>query len=65
MQVSRSDCLASLCAQFTFGMLDIGLNGDEANELDPNRGPRIEVYPLGEKLAATVDQDQVANLDTS
>lgn len=46
-------------------MLDIGLNGDEANELDPNRGPRIEVHPLGEKLAATVDQDQVANLDTS
>ena len=34
--------------------VDIGLIPDEANELSPNRGARIEVQPLGENLAAMI-----------
>ena len=39
------------------GAVDIGLIRDEANELDHHRQPRLEVNPLGENLAAMVDQD--------
>ena len=47
------------------GILDIGLIRDESNELAPNRGPCIEVQPLGENQTATVEQAQGANPDTS
>ena len=43
------------------GIVDIGLIRDEANELAPNRGPRAKVKPLGESLAAMVEQDQGAD----
>ena len=33
------------------GTVDIGLIRDEANELDPRRGPRPEFPPLGDNLA--------------
>ena len=45
--------------------VDIGLIHDEANELAPHRRPRTEVQPLGENLAATVEQAQEANPTTS
>ena len=38
------------------GRVDIVLIKDEANEVAPNKGPRIEVKPLGEKLEDTVEQ---------
>ena len=34
--------------------VDISLIRDEANELDPHRGPRTELPPLGDNLADTV-----------
>ena len=34
--------------------VDIGLIRDEANKGAPNRGPRVDVQPLGENLADTV-----------
>ena len=40
------------------GTVDIGLICDEGNDLVPNRGPGPEVQPLGENLAATVEQSQ-------
>ena len=45
--------------------VDIGLIRDEANELDPHRGPHPEVQPLGENLVAMIEQAQTANLATS
>ena len=36
--------------------VDIGLVWDEANEAAPHRGPRVEVQPLGENLADTVEK---------
>ena len=47
------------------GIVDIGLIWDEANKLAPNRGPRAEVQPLGESLAATVEQAQGVDQGTS
>ena len=41
------------------GTVDIDLIRDEANELDPHRGPRPEVPPLGENLADIVEKAQV------
>ena len=38
------------------GTVDIDLIRDEANELDPHRGPRPEVPPLGENLADIVEK---------
>ena len=37
------------------GQVDIGIIRDEANELDPQRGPRIDFQSLGENLAATIE----------
>ena len=45
--------------------VNISLIWDEANKLSPNRGTRIEVQPLGENLAAMVEQAQGANPATS
>ena len=49
--------------------VDIGLIRDEANELDPRRGPRTELPPLGDNLADTVAQAciamQAASTDTT
>ncbi|TMW83040.1 hypothetical protein EJD97_003165 [Solanum chilense] len=51
------------------GTVDIGLIRDEANELDPRRGPRPELPPLGDNLADTVAQaltaTQAAYTDTT
>ena len=47
------------------GIVDISLIRDDANEIDPNRGPRAEVQQLGERLATTVEQAQWADQDTS
>ena len=38
--------------------IDIGLIHDEDNELAPHRETRLELQPLGENLAVTVDQAQ-------
>ena len=46
------------------GIVDIGLIRDEVNELAPYRGPCPEMLPLGENLAATVEQVQASNLAT-
>ena len=43
------------------GIVDICLIRDEANELAPNIGPLIKVKPLGDNLAATVEQAQKSN----
>ena len=42
------------------GTVDIDLIRDEANELDPHRGPRPELPPLGKNMA-----DMVAHARTS
>ena len=42
------------------GTVDIGLIRDEANELDPRRGPHPELPPLGDNLADTVAQARTA-----
>ena len=42
------------------GTVDIGLIGDEANELDPHRGPRPELPPLGENFVDTVAHARTA-----
>ena len=51
------------------GTVDIGLIRDEANKLDPHRGPRPELPPLGDNLANTVAQartaTQAASTDTT
>ena len=47
------------------GTVDIGLIRDEANELAPHRGPHQEVQPLGENLAAMVEQGQASNSASS
>ena len=44
--------------------VDIGLFRDGANELAPHIGPRSEVQPLGENLAAMVEQAQETNSAT-
>ena len=36
------------------GTVDVGLIRDEANELAPRRGPRLELPPLADDLADTV-----------
>ena len=36
------------------GTIDISLIRDEANELAPRRGPRLELLPLGDNLVDTV-----------
>ncbi|TMX03847.1 hypothetical protein EJD97_013573 [Solanum chilense] len=46
------------------GTIDIGLIRDEANELAPHRGPRVDVPLLGENLADTVEQAQAASQAT-
>ena len=43
--------------------VDIGLIRDEANELDPRRGPRLEFPPLGDNLTDTVAQGRTATQD--
>ena len=47
----------------------VGLIRDEANELDPRRGPPPELPPLADDLADTVAQDrtttQAASTDTT
>ncbi|TMX02625.1 hypothetical protein EJD97_020737 [Solanum chilense] len=47
------------------GTIDIGLIGDEANELDPHRGPHQEFPPFGDNLADTVAQVRTAMQDAS
>ena len=42
------------------GTVDIGLIRDEANELDPHRGPRPELPPLGENFVDTVAHARTA-----
>ena len=42
------------------GTIDMGLIPDEANELAPHRGPRLEFPPLGDNLADVVAQDRTA-----
>ena len=45
--------------------VDIGLIRDEANELAPRRGPRLELPPLGENLADIVAHARTATQATS
>ena len=51
------------------GTVYIGLNRDEANELDPHRGPHQDLPPLGDNLADMVAQarmaTQAASTDTT
>ena len=51
------------------GIVDISLIRDEANELDPRRGPRTELPPLGDNLADMIAQAciamQAASTDTT
>ena len=51
------------------GTVNVGLIRDEANELDPRRGPRPELPPLVDDLADTVAQartaTQAASTDTT
>ncbi|TMX05229.1 hypothetical protein EJD97_000528 [Solanum chilense] len=47
------------------GTVYIGLIKDEANELDPHRGPRLELRPLGDNLADTVAQARRATQHAS
>ena len=47
------------------GTMDIVLILDEANELTPHRGPHLQVQPLYETLAATIEQAQSANISTT
>ena len=51
------------------GTVDVGLIRDEANELAPRRGPRLELPPLADDLADTVAQartaTQAASTDTT
>ena len=42
------------------GTVDVGLIGDEANELDPWRGPRQVLPPLGDDLADTIARAHTA-----
>ena len=42
------------------GTVDIDLIRDEANELDPHRGPRPELPPLGENFVDTVAHARTA-----
>ena len=42
------------------GTFDVGLIRDEANELAPRRGPRLELPPLADDLADTVAQARAA-----
>ena len=37
-----------------YGIVDVGLIRDEANELAPHRGPRPDLPPLSDDLAYTV-----------
>ena len=60
MPVWHIDVLKTLSSK-----VDIGLIRDEANEFTPKRGPRIEVQPLGENLAATIENAQGDNPVTS
>ena len=45
--------------------VDIGLIRDEANVAAPRRGPRVELKPLSENLADTVELDQGVYPSTS
>ena len=51
------------------GTIDVGLITDEANELAPRRGPRLELPPLADDLVDTVAQArtamQAASTDTT
>ena len=38
------------------GTVDVGLIRDEANEFAPRRGPRLELPPLADDLADTIDR---------
>ena len=42
------------------GTVDIGIIRDEANELAPRRGPRLELPPLGDNLADTIAHARTA-----
>ena len=42
------------------GTVNVGLIRDEANELDPRRGPHPELPPLADDLADTVSQARTA-----
>lgn len=44
-----------------YGTVDVRLIRDEANELCQNKGPHIEVYPLGENLETMVEKAQGDN----
>lgn len=41
--------------------MDIGLIRDEANVAKPRRGPRVELHPLSENLADTIELEQGAD----
>ena len=43
------------------GIVDIGLIKDETNVAAPRRGPRVDLQPLSENLADTVEQAQGAD----
>ena len=53
------------CLKTPTGTVDIALILDEANEVAPNKGPRVEVQPLGENLADMVEHAQGADQYTS
>ena len=47
------------------GTVDIGLIRDEANVAATRRGPRVELHPVSENSAATIELAQGADPSTS